>query len=223
MAVKRRRTRKKRAASPKIVFANPTRRRRRRAVKSNPAKRRRRRRTSAVASVFHKVRHHARRVKSNPKGSVSVGSNFQDGAMSVGAGALGFFAGLAANKIFPAAWIRFRGAILAAVSLLAVWKIREKHIRIGFIGLAIEGGVDALKQNVSAFANLSADDAAEHLLGAGGLNPQINYSHGASGLGTDHLGEDEMLGADGGAGLGEEVEAMAGMFGEDDNLSGSNW
>lgn len=222
MAVKRRRTRRKRSThSPKIVFANPVKRRKRRAVRKNPAKRRRRR-VSTVSAMIHKVRHHARRIHKNPKGSVSVGSNFQDGAVSVASGALGFFAGLAANKIFPANWIRFRGAILAAVSLLAVWKIKEKHVRIGFIGLAIEGGVDALKQNVSAFANLSADDAAEHLLGAGGMNPQINYSHGAAGLGEDHLGEDS-FGADGGAGLGEEVEAMAGMFGEDDNLSGSNW
>lgn len=184
--------RKRRKSNPGPVAAAPA-RRRRRARRANPAPRRRR---SRVASFVSSVRRRARRHNPGP-GSVALGSNMVDGAISLVSGGLGYFAGLLANKYVPASMIRYRGALLILVSLVGAVKVKNRHLRVGLIGLGVEGAVDMLKQNVSSFATLSADDAAEHMvLGMGSQistqrgNPALGYEPGA-GLGYEPNDETE--------------------------------
>jgi len=190
----------RRARRGKVVFvrSNPRRRRsHRRHRRSNPASGlsnpfRRHRRHHRRANPFH--RRHRRR---NPSmgGGLSLGRNLVEKGISILSASTGYFGALYANKLMPATTLRYRGAIFALLGLLASMKIREKHLQYLFLGFAVEGGVDVLRQNVGTFATLSADDASEHLMGAG----MITSQRGSSALGFDR-----------GAGLGYDPDNMNG-------------
>lgn len=212
---------KRRAGKAKVVFLNPTPKRRkrrssrRRAVKANPAPARkhyRRRRRHAVLSNPSRRRRHSRRHNPAP-GSLTVGRSLTDGVVSVVEGGVGFFGGMFANKLFPASMLRYRGGILAILALVGMWKIPNKHARMALMGLAIQGAVDGLRQNVSIFSQMAGDDASETIMGISTQrgNPALGYSA------TDALnGADD--GFDGDEPDGDE---MMGAYGS--GLSGENW
>lgn len=210
---------KRRTGKAKVVFLNPSPRkrrrvhRRRRAVKANPAPARkhyRRRRRHAVLANPSRRRRHYRKHNPGP-GSVTVGRSLTDGLVSVVEGGVGYFGGMFANKLFPASMIRYRGGILAILALVGMWKIPNKHARMALMGLAIQGAVDGLRQNVSIFSQMAGDDASETILGISSQrgNPALGYSatdalQGADDLDGDDLdGEEEMLGAYGSGLTGE--------------------
>jgi hypothetical protein len=195
-------SRHKRRKTGKVVFvkANPRKRahkRRRRnpapIVVGNPRRRhtRRRRNPGILGNISRHVRRSTRR---NPPGSINVGSNVTDGVFSLAAGGLGYFGALIANKAVPTSYVKYRGIAFAVAAILATWKIREKHLRMAAIGFGIEGVVDALKQNVSTFSSLSADDANEHLLGVERQTLGLDYGHGDSGLGDEGMDGDTVDG-----------------------------
>lgn len=203
---------KRKHSKSKVVFLNPPKKHRRKKVRHNPSKKRR----------YKKVRHNPafnpspiarvrRAIRRNPgQGSVSVGSSIVDGMISVTVGGVGYFAGLMANKFIPASMIRFRGGIVAVVALLGIWKIKNKHARIGLIGLGIEGATDMLKQNLPMFTGLAADDASETIMGISTQrgNPALGSSDSLMGAGdgfSDELsGEEDYVGLDHGTGLGND-------------------
>jgi hypothetical protein len=202
----------RRARRGKVVFvrANPRRRRsHRRHRRSNPAPvlsnpYRRHRRHARRANPFH--RRHRRR---NPvSGGLSLGRNLVEKGISILSASTGYFGALYANKLMPATTLRYRGAIFAALGLLASMKIREKHLQYLFLGFAVEGGVDVLRQNVGTFATLSADDASEHLMGAGMISSQRGspaLGHDThTGLGYDYSMQGESL-------VGESLVGVGGL------------
>lgn len=200
-------------------------RRRRHSRRKNPApvsftpnapRRRRRRRSNPGRSVRTRIKHiyHVSR-RRNPSrsgegGSITVGQkgSVMDGVLYLTAGGAGYFGGLLVNKMTGGKFIKWRGIALAVASLFGIWKIREKHAKMLFVGLGVEGMVDALRQNVSTFASLSADDAAETLV-MGKEAPQISYNRG-----VPSLGNESGLGAE--DGLGEEEQ----VYGEEPDLLG---
>jgi hypothetical protein len=193
---KRHRSRRRRHnPAPAVFLGNPSPRRRRHARRAVTVVHRRRRSNPAPR------RHFRRHRRTNPGSfSLSFGKGLAEQGLSVLTSAAGYFGALYANKYFPASMIRYRGGILLLAALIASAKIKQKHLQTFFLGVAVEGGVDVLRQNVSTFASLSADDAAEHMiLGAGS---QISTNRGNSALGYSPSG----LGAQATNGLGEELE-----------------
>jgi hypothetical protein len=213
---------KKRAGKAKVVFVNPSPKRRRRrtrrvAVRHNPPKRtRRRRRHNTVLSNPFPRRRHSRHHRNPAPGAVSVGRSLTDGVVSVVEGGVGFFGGLMVNKLFPASMIRYRGAILALVALVGFAKIPNKHARMALLGIAIEGAVDGLRQNVSVFTGLSADDASETIMGISSQrgNPALGYTASDAIHGEDSVDGDSIDGLDG-------EEELMGAYGS--GLTGEGW
>lgn len=196
MAKRTRRRHKRKNPAPVQFTPNAPRRRRRR--RSNPSRPSMRTRTK---HVYHRVRRRHNPARGESGGSVSIGSkgSIVDGVLSLGAGGLGYFGGLMFNKFTGGKFIKLRGIALAIAALFGIWKIRDKHARLLFVGAGVEGVVDALRQNVTTFATLSADDAAETLV-MGKEAPSISYTHGAPSLGNEAglgnesgLGEEEIV------------------------------
>lgn len=199
---KRRRTSRKRRNPVPVQFSPNPRRRRRSRRRMNPGPEMRPRVSRRRKYSYYTGKGHRRHNPSREGGGISIGArgSIMDGVLSLGAGGLGYFGGLMLNKMAGTRFVKYRGIALAIASLFAIWKIKDKHAKLLFVGTGVEGVVDALRQNVTTFANLSADDAAETL-----VLGEVSYTHGVPQLGNEqNLGNEEELGGESEGVYGEE-------------------